>query len=60
MRLGGAVGEGELPGRSRQRLALALSHHCLSFLAMNSMQELYGEMKVLASDLQDNNRIIEG
>ncbi|KAB0343669.1 hypothetical protein FD754_020595, partial [Muntiacus muntjak] len=24
------------------------------------MQELYGEMKVLASDLQDNNRIIEG
>lgn len=24
------------------------------------MQELHGEMKVLASDLQDNNRIIEG
>ena len=46
--------------RSRWRPALVLNHHCLSCLALNSMQELCGEMKVLASDLQDNNRIIEG
>lgn len=53
-------GGGRLPGKVRRRLALVLSHHCLSCLALNSMQELHGEMKVLASDLQDNNRIIEG
>lgn len=28
--------------------------------ASHSMQELYEEMKLLAFDLQDNNRIIEG
>ena len=56
----GLWGKGSSQEKSRQRLALALSHHCLSCLALNSMQELYGEMKVLASDLQDNNRIIEG
>lgn len=27
--------------------------------AMDSMQELYEEMKLLAFDLQDNNRVIE-
>lgn len=56
----GLWGKGSSQERSRQRLALAFSHHCFSCLALNSMQELYGEMKVLASDLQDNNRIIEG
>ena len=29
-------------------------------LALDSMQELCEEMKLLACDLQDNNRIIEG
>ena len=56
----GLWGKGGSQERSRRRLALVLSHHCLSCLALNSMQELHGEMKVLASDLQDNNRIIEG
>lgn len=48
-----------LPGRGSVR-QLRLRNSGLSCLSLDSMEELREDMKLLASDLQDNNRIIEG
>lgn len=37
-----------------------LRHSASPASALDSMEKLYEEMKLLAFDLQDNNRIIEG
>ncbi|KAB0394252.1 hypothetical protein E2I00_015341 [Balaenoptera physalus] len=44
----------------RMRATWALATAASLASALDSMQELCKEMKVLASDLQDNNRVIEG
>ena len=52
--------KGGLPGRGLGRATWALATTASLASALDSMQELCKEMKVLASDLQDNNRVIEG
>lgn len=52
--------KGGLPGRGLGRATWALATAASLASALDSMQELCKEMKVLASDLQDNNRVIEG
>lgn len=49
-----------LPGKGSVRATSASGTAAALASALDSMEELCKEMKLLASDLQDNNCIIEG